>query len=288
MLHACIGVRRSQMKTRLPFWPCLAALAWLPTAPVFSWGPVGHEWIGNAAVSALEPSTRAKVMEILDVRSPDQLAPAVERACSWPDTVRDNPQWSWSAPLHYVDLPRYSGNYDRQRDCPDGSCATEGILRYAAALGRPSQDREGHRQAFGWLCHLVGDLHQPLHAGFHDDRGGNRIGVEFRGKSYNLHQFWDSGLVSERVDSGGEGMLPPAILNRGAAAEPWEPADLAAWTAESHAIASARAYPPAGVITDEFAEASWEIILDRWRVASARLAQILEAILAEDPATVPP
>ena len=272
------------MKTRLLSWSCLAMLAWQPVTPVFSWGPVGHGWIGNAAVSALEPATRAQVMDILEVRSPEQLAAPVEQACSWPDTVREDPQWAWSAPLHYVDLPRYSGNYDRQRDCPDGLCATEGILRYAAALGRPGLDRARRRQAFGWLCHLVGDLHQPLHAGFHDDRGGNRINVEFHGKSYNLHRFWDSGLVSDRLTARGAGTLPPAALPRDALSGSWEPADVAAWTAESHALAAAQAYPPDTVITDAFAEASWEIVLERWRVASARLALILGVVLAEDPA----
>jgi hypothetical protein len=44
----------------------------------------------------------------------------------------------------------------------------------------------------------VGDVHQPLHVSFEDDRGGNNITVvgECQGK---LHAAWDSCLVVKAV-----------------------------------------------------------------------------------------
>jgi hypothetical protein len=263
-------------------WLAVAVVVLQPVLPVLAWGPAGHGTIGNEAVAALDPASRAKVMEILGVDSAEALAKAVERACFWPDTVRDNPEWAWSAPLHYVNLPRYSEHYDRQRDCPDGLCVTEGILKYAARLGRPGLDREKREEAFAWLCHLVGDLHQPLHAGFRDDRGGNQVTVQYRGKRYNLHRFWDSGLVSERLSVAG-GEVPVSDEPRSVGSTPWNPADVVAWTEESHAIAIAHAYPPGEVISEAFAEASWGIVLAQWHKAAARLAAILEAVLAEEP-----
>jgi organic hydroperoxide reductase OsmC/OhrA len=46
----------------------------------------------------------------------------------------------------------------------------------------------------------VGDVHQPLHVSFEDDRGGNNISVggECRG---SLHAAWDTCLVSKAVGS---------------------------------------------------------------------------------------
>ena len=41
----------------------------------------------------------------------------------------------------------------------------------------------------------VGDIHQPLHAGFAEDRGGNSVDVRFNGRKTNLHSLWDTGLV---------------------------------------------------------------------------------------------
>ena len=47
------------------------------------------------------------------------------------------------------------------------------------------------------LGHWVGDIHQPLHVSFEDDRGGNDIRVS--GCSKNLHAVWDNCLVEYAV-----------------------------------------------------------------------------------------
>ena len=45
------------------------------------------------------------------------------------------------------------------------------------------------------LVHLVGDLHQPLHLGKKEDRGGNDIDILWFGKKTNLHRLWDSDII---------------------------------------------------------------------------------------------
>jgi len=269
-----------QMKIRRFFNFSLACSILLSTAPALAWGPSGHAIVGAAALYELDSSARAELMDIVQANCDVDLLQAVEEACFWPDTLRDSPQWAWSAALHYVNLPRHSNNYDRQRDCPDGLCVTEGILKYAAELGQESLERDRRRQAFAWVCHLVADLHQPLHAGFRDDRGGNYFGIEYRGERSNLHRFWDSMLASERM--AGEPpdtfateirvpMAPPAV---------WHASDVAAWTEQSHALAAAHAYPPDVAISEEFADASWTLMQQQWALAATRLALILNAVLS--------
>ena len=46
-----------------------------------------------------------------------------------------------------------------------------------------------------YLVHLVGDIHQPLHVGRFEDRGGNDIKINFLGKASNLHRVWDSQMI---------------------------------------------------------------------------------------------
>ena len=41
----------------------------------------------------------------------------------------------------------------------------------------------------------MGDLHQPLHAGRAEDRGGNDIQVQWFGEGSNLHRVWDSDML---------------------------------------------------------------------------------------------
>ncbi len=47
------------------------------------------------------------------------------------------------------------------------------------------------------LIHLVGDVHQPLHAGYEVDRGGNDEMVYFDKKKSNLHRVWDTQLIEK-------------------------------------------------------------------------------------------
>ena len=49
--------------------------------------------------------------------------------------------------------------------------------------------------ALKFLIHFIADLHQPLHAADHDDKGGNCIGLSPRhGRETNLHAYWDVGV----------------------------------------------------------------------------------------------
>ena len=50
----------------------------------------------------------------------------------------------------------------------------------------------------------MGDVHQPLHAGYKDDKGGNAYQIQLNGKGSNLHSLWDSGIFKishESVDA---------------------------------------------------------------------------------------
>ena len=231
------------------------------------------------------------------MQSQDDLDSAIANACYWPDTIRDEPAWAWSAPLHYVNIARAANGYDRARDCPDDLCVTEGISRYAAELARgESPDAEpdssaptGQWRTFALLCHLVADLHQPLHAGFADDRGGNLVEVEYHGELLNLHRFWDSALAAERLPAdqptAGSSWQPPHnSVETACADDSWRADLVVCWTNESHALAASVAYPTNPVISEEFSDRSWSVIRARWWQASRRLAMILDAVLDGQPA----
>lgn len=249
-----------------------------------AWGPEGHRVIGRAAFDLLDDRARSKVLDLLGLPPGSDPAQALADACNWPDAVREEPGWRWSAPLHYVNIARHGDGYLRERDCPDGRCVTEGILDYANRLANAETtgDDDARFQAFAFVCHLVADLHQPLHAGFRDDRGGNTVRVEYRGEEMNLHRFWDSAVIRSHLES--ENRLVEQLGASGAstAAQDWNPAEVVAWTDESHALAAEFAYPAGYVIDEAFAERSWSITIGQWERASGRLAQVLNAVLGEN------
>jgi hypothetical protein len=245
--------------------------------PSPAWGPEGHRIIGHTALSMVDEAALALVVDILGSDSPK----TVGKACFWPDTVSKKPGWEWSAPQHYVNIPRDNRHYDRQRDCGDGICVTEAIGKYAKELSRPGLSSTERRQAFAWLCHLVGDLHQPLHAGYLDDRGGNNVNIEYKGKARNLHQFWDRALIRTRLGYGDSWVKPYGGSEWTIASQHWNPDHVSIWTDESHALVAASAYPEGSVIDEPFAEQSWLIIRQQWQKAAHRLALILNATIGE-------
>ena len=56
------------------------------------------------------------------------------------------------------------------------------------------------------LIHFIGDLHQPLHVGLVEDRGGNDFKLQWFYKDSNLHSVWDR----EMIDSFGMSYSEPA------------------------------------------------------------------------------
>jgi hypothetical protein len=49
-----------------------------------------------------------------------------------------------------------------------------------------------------FVLHFVGDVHQPLHAADHQDRGGNCVRLSLGGtRTVNLHSYWDTVVVGE-------------------------------------------------------------------------------------------
>ena len=47
------------------------------------------------------------------------------------------------------------------------------------------------------LIHLIGDLHQPLHIGRKEDKGGNTIQVQWHKHGTNLHRVWDEDMINQ-------------------------------------------------------------------------------------------
>jgi len=45
------------------------------------------------------------------------------------------------------------------------------------------------------LVHFIGDLHQPLHTGRGEDKGGNDIKVKWFNSPSNLHRIWDDDMI---------------------------------------------------------------------------------------------
>lgn len=166
----------------------VAALSLAP-APAFAWGKTGHRVVAAIADTQLSGLARAHVREILGG------AESLDEAANWPDEMRSAPGEFWqktATPWHYVTLNGIV--YDH---APPQGDALQALARFRSVLQDPKASVADKQLALRFIVHLVGDLHQPLHAGKCCDKGGNDVKVSWFGKPTNLHAVWDAQLVDE-------------------------------------------------------------------------------------------
>jgi hypothetical protein len=260
----------------------LAVVSTLPTQG-HAWGARGHGAIGVLAVEQLSPEARSALDELLGATDTD----VIVGACVWSDTWRGLGDGRDQSRWHYVNIDPDSTAYRRDRDCPDGDqCVTAQVNAHAAALADRSLDQQSRRLAFKGLCHFAADLHQPLHVGYADDRGGNDVTIRYRGQEVNLHRYWDSSVIEAKTETLAE--LVELLRKRPhQRVGSWQPADTYVWTNESWSLTRNFAYPPTHTVDEEFEQRSWNVMQQQMDVGAARLAAILEWVLvgpAETPA----
>ena len=159
-----------------------------------AWGSQGHQVIAGLALAQLTPKARAEVARLLAIE-PGQTLVSVS---TWADEHKNPSTARW----HYINFPRDSCTFEVERDCPGGQCLVAAIERQTVILSSNAPD-EKRLNALKYLVHLVGDVYQPLHAGYLDDKGGNKYQLQAFMRGSNLHAFWDSGLIksmNEDVD----------------------------------------------------------------------------------------
>ena len=178
--------------------PCVLALVFVAAAaptPAAAFGPAGHRIAGLLAEPALCPAARREVEALGRGESLAELG-------LWADGIREQPEWRQSAPWHYLNVadapgPAAAAAIRAFRHPPEGDVLAA-IERFRAELadrGRPEAQRAA---ALKFLVHFVVDLHQPLHVGRAEDRGGNTIDVVYGETVVSLHGFWDADVLELR------------------------------------------------------------------------------------------
>jgi nuclease S1 len=167
--------------------------ALLPVA-THAWGPKGHRLVAGLAAAGLSPQARTEVARLLR----KEAEPTLAGVSNWADDLREHDPdlGKRSARWHYVNLAEDNCRYRLPAHCPNGDCVIEAIVQQRALLADRRQPDAVRAQALKFLVHFVGDAHQPLHAGYARDRGGNTIQIQLDGEGSNLHRLWDSDVIA--------------------------------------------------------------------------------------------
>jgi hypothetical protein len=226
------------------------------TSPALAWGNRGHRAVGRIAERYLTPEAAREVAALL---APEKLT----FVPTWADEIRSDPAWVKGEPWHWVTIPMGTTYADSKKN-PAGD-VLEAIARFERILADRAAPRVERQQALKWLAHLVGDLHQPMHVGTRDDRGGNEVMVLWFGEPSNLHAVWDSGLI-DRSELSFTELADKADTVSAAQAKEWQSTSPLVWADESRTLGE-RAY----VLGDR--RLSFRYSFDHWPTVELRIQQ---------------
>jgi hypothetical protein len=192
-------------------------------SPAHAYWEYGHESVARVAWEQMRPETRRQVAALLRqgrlLETPECPVRTIEQASVWADCVKPlGDRFAYVYSWHYqnVDVCK---PFDLKSACKDGNCVSAQIERNARLLADPKVPTRERLMALALLVHFMGDLHQPMHAGDHQDLGGNRVAANYGivGGRANLHSIWDGWLAERAISSPPSG--PSAILAQIPAAE---------------------------------------------------------------------
>jgi hypothetical protein len=152
----------------------------------FAWGSRGHKIVAQIARNFMDKNVADSVQYYLGNKS-------FEDASVWMDEIRSDHSYDYMKPMHYINIEK-DKTYVK---VSDPNIINELDLVIGELQKRNKYKKEQIKEDLLILFHLVGDLHQPLHTGYADDKGGNTVDVDFLGTRSNLHKVWDTNIIEE-------------------------------------------------------------------------------------------
>lgn len=265
--------------------PVLAGLLSSTLAsPAAAWGRQGHALVAEVAQTRLTPQAQAQIDALLALEG----HPDIAAIASWADQLRErDPELGrLSARWHYVNLasPEQTAqekcHYQPAQHCHDGNCVIAAIEQQGQRLADTTLPAQQRLQALKFVVHFVGDIHQPMHAGYSHDKGGNDLQIQHNGRGTNLHALWDSGMIATR------GLDNPVYLARLQAlpAPALAPTQVTGWAENSCRIAvSDGVYPARRHIGQDYVDQQLPVAEGQLRLAGEHLADLLNTLLATPP-----
>ncbi|BBK37670.1 endonuclease [Allostella sp. ATCC 35155] len=261
-----------------------AMLGW--TGPAAAWGEDGHRVIAGVAERLLTPRAAGEVARLL--RDEPGGGATLVTVSTWADEIRRERRET--GPFHYVNVQVWEAGYVAERDCPDGRCSVAALDRFVGILKDRQSLPAARAEALKWVIHIVADMHQPLHAGDAQDRGGNDVKLVLAGRPTNLHAVWDVDVVAPLMREPGAPLVDRLLQSLTPIEEQaWQQGGSERWTAEAHAIARDVVYPAVGnlrggtqqpiVLPPTYPADQAPVVRQQLLRAGVRLATVLNAVL---------
>jgi len=150
------------------------------------WGSTGHRATGEIAQEYLTKKAKRNIKKLLNGHS-------LAFVSTYGDDIKSDRKYNKYNPWHYVNFPfgtRYENSDKNEKG--DIITAIHTCIDILKSESTSTAEKAFHLKL---LIHFMGDLHQPLHIGLADDRGGNDFQVRWFNEGTNLHSVWDSKMI---------------------------------------------------------------------------------------------
>jgi len=233
-----------------------------------AWGPTGHRATGWVAEKYLNKKARAAIQKILNNQS-------LAMASTWMDEVRSDSVYDYMTDWHWVTIP-FGETYEQSAKNPNGDIIAT-IERIISELKSKKLSPQKEAENLRVLIHLVGDIHQPLHVGGKNDRGGNDVKVSWFRSDSNLHRVWDSDMIDDTKLSYTE-LAQSLDQPSESDLRMWQRATVRDWAKESQSYEKQVYDVGNGKLGYRYAYLYWHIVRLRLLQSGVRLAGILNDI----------
>lgn len=237
------------------------------------WGQIGHYVTGEIAEYHLTETARERVNEILGNTT-------MAMASVWMDDIRSESRFDYTRTWHWATIA--DGQTYEETEQDDGGDIIWALEKLIAELKEGGLSETEEREKLKMVMHMIGDIHQPLHVGTGDDRGGNDVRLQWMGENSNLHRVWDSDIINSFQMSYTEltRELMTAVTPENI--EEWQNSTVQDWAYESVSYRD-RIYDLPGNmrIGYEYRYFNKDIVFERLLQAGIRMAGVLNSIYDE-------
>lgn len=242
----------------------LLSLTLLPSKTL-AWGKQGHALVAEVAFNYMDENTKKIVLQYLDGMT-------IEDAANWMDDIKKDRAYDFMNSYHYV-------NFDKGAtvEAKEGANIIYQLDTAIKALqNKKNLSATEINTNIKILFHLIGDLHQPLHIGYGNDKGGNTFQINYNLKGSNLHALWDFGIIENKKISLTDCLKVIKYTKK--QIDALQKIDVLNWAADSRTYLEPIYNTGGNKINDEYVDSSVPIIENQILKAGIRLAGVLNSV----------
>ncbi|PWH82048.1 S1/P1 Nuclease [Algibacter marinivivus] len=231
------------------------------------WGQTGHRVVGKIADNYLKGKAKREVRRLLKRKS-------LAFVSTFADEIKADKRYNEFYTWHYINMP-LDANYEDSKKNPKGDLVTG--IAYCTKIIKDEKSSDDDKAFYlKLLIHLIGDLHQPMHIGLEEDRGGNDFKVQWHYEDSNLHRVWDSEMI-EKYDMTYTELADNADILTKDQVKAIQKGSVIDWVNETHELtkkvyASAK---PEENLRYRYSYKNFKTVRSQLQIAGIRLAQYL-------------